>query len=108
MDISQKNQIDILNEELIPGAEYTFNIVGVDDQGRTSPAQNFTITYRGTGAVGFDQESGSSGGDIFFLLVGTWSIYRNMPFLMQGIIIFCDPNPFYKVGLECTSSCESS
>lgn len=97
-EISMKNQIDILNEELVPGVEYTFSIVGVDDQGNVSPAQNFTITYRGTDSVGFDQESGSSGGDISFLLIGTWSIYRNMPFLMQGVIIFCNPTPFYKVG----------
>lgn len=96
-DISMKNQIDILNEELVPGVEYTFNIVGVDAEGNVSPAQNFTITYRGADAVGFDQESGSSGGDISFLLVGTWSIYRNMPFLMQGVIIFCHPTPTYEV-----------
>lgn len=95
-----KNQIDILNNELVPGVEYTFSIVGVDDQGNVSPVQNFTITYRGTDSVGFDQESGSSGGDISFLLVGTWSIYRNMPFLMQGVIIFCNPTPFYEVGLN--------
>lgn len=102
-EISQKNQIDILNEELVSGVEYTFNIIGVDDQGNQSPAQNFTITYRGTDSVGFDQESGSSAGDISFLLVGTWSIYRNVPFLMQGVIIFCDPNPFYEVGLSQSS-----
>lgn len=95
--ISNKNQIDILNEELIPGVEYTFSIVGVDDQGNVSPAQNFTITYRGTDSIGFNQGSGSSGADISFLLVGTWSIFRDMPFLMQGVIIFCDPIPYYKV-----------
>lgn len=97
-EISIKNQIDILNEELIEGVEYTFNIIGVDAEANESPAQNFTITYRGSGSsIGFDQQSGKSSGEISFLLVGTWSIYWNMPFLMQGVIIFCEPNPHYKV-----------
>lgn len=96
-DISMRNQIDILNDELIPGVEYTFNIIGVDAAGNVSPPENFTLTYRGAGLIGFDQESGSSGADISFLLVGTWSIFRDMPFLLQGVIIFCDATPYYQV-----------
>lgn len=92
-----RNQIDILNEELIAGVEYTFNIIGVDAAGNVSPPQNFTLTYRGAGLIGFDQESGNSAADISFILVGTWSIYRDMPFLLQGVIIFCEPTPFYQV-----------
>lgn len=96
-EISTKNQIDILNEELIEGVEYTFTIIGVDAEGYESPGQNFTITYRGDSSIGFDQQSGTSSADISFLLVGSWTTYRNMPFLMQGVIIFCEANPDYKV-----------
>lgn len=97
-EITQKNQIDILNDELIPGVEYTFSIYGEDANGNPSPPQNLTITYRGTGSVRVDQQTGNSGSDLSFMLVGTWKIYRNMPFLMQGVIIFCEPTPVYEVG----------
>lgn len=99
-EISVKNQIDILNAELIEGVEYTFNIIGIDVVGSESPGQNFTITYRGCTSIGFDQQSGSTRGDISFLLVGSWSIYRNIAFLMQGVIIFCEPTPHYKVTIS--------
>lgn len=98
--ISQKNQIELLNEELVAGVKYTFHIIGVDAEGNASPPQNFSVTYRGANEVGFAQDAGSSGSSsgISFLLVGTWQVYRDLIFLMQGVISFCEPTPFYTVG----------
>lgn len=96
-EISVKDQIDILAEELVPGVAYTFNIVGVDQEGMRSLPQNYSITYRGPNNLEINQNGGSSKGDISFLLVGALNIYGNIPFFLQGVLIFCEPMTDYIV-----------
>lgn len=95
-EISAKNQIDVANEDLVAGVEYTFSIVAVDGAGQWSDPQNLTVTYRGSHSVAFDADGSSSAGDVSFLLFVT-NIYDNMPLLAEAVVIFCNPNPDYTV-----------
>lgn len=98
--VSASNQITIFNEELVSGVIYTFNIVGVDDNGVLSHDQNFTITYKGKNTrTSVDQDGSSSRDDVSLLLLCPEVCYSDLPYLVTAKVIFCKPRNDYKVSV---------
>ncbi|XP_065089861.1 uncharacterized protein LOC135711048 [Ochlerotatus camptorhynchus] len=95
--ISDGNQISILNEELVSGVIYTFQVVGIDRNGTASQEQNFTLTYRGKSLQATVVQDGSSStGDVSLLLLGSEVSYPDVPFTVTAKVIFCKAKNNYK------------
>ncbi|KAJ6638595.1 hypothetical protein Bhyg_11332, partial [Pseudolycoriella hygida] len=93
--ISDKNQINVNNTELVQGVFYTFTIIGIDENGKESDAQNFTVAY----SDGKIQRTNADGSvipdDITFLMLGSEDAYANMEYKVEADVKFCTPRYDY-------------
>ncbi|KAL1396986.1 hypothetical protein pipiens_010095 [Culex pipiens pipiens] len=101
--ISDTNQILIMNEELVAGVIYTFNIVAIGEAGPIDGGQNFTIMYRGRNSqASVDQDGSSNSEDVSLLLLGAEVCYADIPYILKARLIFCEPKNDYKLAWSIT------
>ncbi|EDS35995.1 conserved hypothetical protein [Culex quinquefasciatus] len=101
--ISDTNQILIMNEELVAGVIYTFNIVAIGEAGPIGVGQNFTIMYRGRNSqASVDQDGSSNSEDVSLLLLGAEVCYADIPYILKARLIFCEPKNDYTLAWSIT------
>lgn len=101
--ISDTNQILVMNEELVAGVIYTFNIVAIGEAGPIGVGQNFTIMYRGRNSqASVDQDGSSNSEDVSLLLLGAEVCYADIPYILKARLIFCEPKNDYTLAWSIT------
>ncbi|XP_052863871.1 uncharacterized protein LOC128270504 [Anopheles cruzii] len=94
--IAESGQLTIASSELLPGAVYSFGVVGIAEDGEESEPQNFTMTYRSAGTTSFEHEGSSARGhDVSLLLLGAEMTYADVDYSVTAKLIFCRPRNDY-------------
>ncbi|XP_037027027.1 uncharacterized protein LOC119067871 isoform X2 [Bradysia coprophila] len=93
--ISDKNQINVNNTELVQGVYYVFTITGIDENGYESEPDNFTVTYSDGKIKRTNPDGSVIPDDITFLMLGSETAYANLEYKIEANVKFCTPRYNY-------------